>query len=199
MKGQGGIFLETPDGPVYLRQIKGISPGETLLVQVTSHAEPGKAVPVTHKILFKSRYAIVTPEAPGLNVSRQIKDDDLRDALLEIAHELMEGSEYGLILRSSCDGADEAAIAEDIAEMRTLAESVMADKSRGPSFWSKATARKRGRGGNGRCQRVLSAGPNLWKQRARSRRSRRCPRPSCPWAAVRAWQSRRRGRSSRST
>ncbi|QFT64124.1 ribonuclease E/G [Roseivivax sp. THAF30] len=131
MKGQGGIFLETPDGPVYLRQIKGISPGETLLVQVTSHAEPGKAVPVTHKILFKSRYAIVTPEAPGLNVSRQIKDDDLRDALLEIAHELMEGSEYGLILRSSCDGADEAAIAEDIAEMRTLAESVMADKSRG--------------------------------------------------------------------
>ncbi|ETX27124.1 ribonuclease E/G [Roseivivax isoporae] len=126
MKGQGGIFLETPDGPAYLRQIKGIAPGQRLLVMVTGYAEPGKAIPVTQRVLFKSRYAIVTPEAPGLNVSKAIRDDDLRDALLEIAHGAApEG--YGLILRSACAGADPDEIAEDIAAMADLARAVMAD------------------------------------------------------------------------
>ena len=114
VKGQGGMFLRTPDGPAFLRQIKGLAPGQRLLVQVTGHAEPGKAIPVTAKLLFKSRYAIVTPGAPGINVSRAIRDDDLRDALLECAHETGVGAGQGLILRSSCACADMDAIAEDI-------------------------------------------------------------------------------------
>ncbi|MDA7428543.1 ribonuclease E/G [Primorskyibacter aestuariivivens] len=132
MKGQGGMFLTTPDGPVFLRQVKGLSPGAPLLVQVTGHAEPGKATPVTSKLLFKSRYAIVTPDAPGLNISRRIKDDDLRDTLLEIAHDALPDRDMGLILRSSCDGADAGEIAEDIAEMVVLARQVMADAAGEP-------------------------------------------------------------------
>lgn len=127
VKGQGGMFLTTPDGPAFLRQVKGLSPGALLLVQVTGYAEPGKAIPVTQKLLFKSRYAIVTPDAPGLNVSRSIRDDDLRDQLLEIAHEEMDGSTFGLILRSDCATAEAEAVAEDIAAMRSLAEQVMLD------------------------------------------------------------------------
>lgn len=65
VKGQGGMFLNTPDGSAFLRQVKGLAPGQMLLVQVSGYAEPGKAIPVTQKILFKSRYAIVTPDAPG--------------------------------------------------------------------------------------------------------------------------------------
>jgi Ribonuclease G/E len=102
-----------------------------MLVQVTGYAEPGKAIPVTQRILFKSRYAIVTPGAPGINVSRRIKDDDARDAVLEAAHQgltdapLPQGA--GLILRSSCtaDLADE--IAEDVIAMASLAGQVLAD------------------------------------------------------------------------
>ncbi|SEI76842.1 ribonuclease, Rne/Rng family [Pseudooceanicola nitratireducens] len=132
VKGQGGMFLKTPDGPAFLKQVKGLSPGQPLLVQVTGHAEPGKAIPVTTRLLFKSRFAIVTPEAPGINVSRQIKDDDARDALLEIAHEVFAGHEMaarnaGLILRSSCDGADADAVADDIAAMADLALQVLND------------------------------------------------------------------------
>lgn len=127
VKGQGGMFLKTPDGSAFLRQIKGLKPGERVLVQVTAFAEDGKAIPVTNKVLFKSRYAIVTPEAPGLNVSRSIKDDDLRDALQEIAHDVMGGSDMGLILRSACAGADPDDIQDDIAEMFALAQHVMAD------------------------------------------------------------------------
>lgn len=132
MKGQGGIFLTTPDGPAFLRQTKGLAPGERLLVQVTGYAEPGKGIPVTSKVLFKSRYAIVTPEAPGLNVSRAIKEDEERDRLLEIAHDIMQGSAMGLILRSAAAGAGDDDLAEDIAAMRALAEQVAADAS-GPA------------------------------------------------------------------
>lgn len=127
VKGQGGLFLRTPDGTAFLRQVKGIAPGDTMLVQVTGHAEDGKALPVTQKVLFKSRYAIVTPDAPGLNISRSIRDDDLRDTLLGIAHEVMDGSPMGLILRSGCEGADPEEIAEDIAAMADLATAVLAD------------------------------------------------------------------------
>lgn len=127
IKGQGGMFLTTPDGPGFLRQVKGLAPSQVLLVQVTGYAEPGKAIPLTQKILFKSRHAIITPDAPGLNLSRTIRDDAERDRLLEIAHDAMAGSGFGLILRSSCAGADEEEIAEDIARMAALAEQVLGD------------------------------------------------------------------------
>ncbi|WP_288940974.1 ribonuclease E/G [uncultured Roseovarius sp.] len=127
VKGQGGMFLRTPDGPAFLRQIKGLRPGQPILVQVTGYPEPGKALPVTAKVLFKSRYAIVTPDAPGLNMSRSIRDDDRRDALLAIAHEEMGDSEMGLILRSSCAEAADDEIAEDIRAMQDLAQAVTGD------------------------------------------------------------------------
>ncbi len=127
MKGQGGMMLRLPQGgTAWLRQATGLAAGQTILVQVTGVAEPGKAVPVTDRVLFKSRYAIVTPGAPGLNVSRSIKDEEERERLLAIAHGVMEDGPMGLILRSSCSGTDEEAIAEDIDAMLDLAASVMA-------------------------------------------------------------------------
>ncbi len=138
MKGQGGMFLKTPDGPAFLRQVKGLSPGESLLVQITGYAEPGKALPVTTRLLFKSRYAIVTPGAPGINVSRRVRDDEERDALREIAHEavaeqpLPEGA--GLILRSSCRSEEADAIFDDILAMGQLASTVLADTEGGPEL-----------------------------------------------------------------
>lgn len=129
VKGQGGMFLKTPDGSAFLRQIKGLAPGQAILVQVSGFAEPGKAIPVTAKVLFKSRYAIVTPDAPGMNISRSIKDENERDRLLEIAHDIASEAGHGLILRSSCAGADADAISEDIEAMLTLADTVMKDTS----------------------------------------------------------------------
>lgn len=133
VKGQGGMFLSTPDGPAFLRQVKGLAPGDTLLVQVTSYAEEGKAFPVTTRVIFKSRYAMVTPGAPGLNISRAIRDEEVRDRLLECAHEAIEGflgeipEDLGLVLRSATEQADEAEVAEDILAMIGLARQVMSD------------------------------------------------------------------------
>lgn len=137
VKGQGGVFVRLPDGQSgFLRQVSGLAPGQTVLVQVTGTAEPGKALPVTTRLLFKSRYAILTPGAPGLNISRRIHDEDLRADLESLAQAGMEGAprDLGLILRSACDGADEAEIAEDILEMRDLAIAVLGDADGTPEL-----------------------------------------------------------------
>jgi Ribonuclease G/E len=136
MKGQGGLFVKLPAGSGFLRQTGGIAPGQRVIVQVTGPAEPGKALPVTTRLLFKSRFAIVTPEAPGLNISRRIKDEPIRASLERLAAEGMAGADegLGLILRSACAEAEPEAVAEDIAAMRGLAEAVTADLSGGPEL-----------------------------------------------------------------
>lgn len=137
VKGQGGVFVKLPDGQSgFLRQVSGLAPGQPVLVQVTGTAEPGKALPVSTRLLFKSRYAILTPGAPGLNISRRIHDEDSRANLESLAQAGMEGAprDLGLILRSACDGADEAEIAEDILEMRELAIAVLNDVEGGPEL-----------------------------------------------------------------
>jgi ribonuclease G len=136
MKGQGGMFVRLPEGSGFLRQTAGIAPGQRLLVQITAPAEAGKAYPVTTRLLFKSRYAIVTPGAPGLNISRRIKDEDLRADLETLARAGMAGapSDLGLILRSAAMGVDDDAIAQDISAMRDLAQAVLADLNGEPEL-----------------------------------------------------------------
>ncbi|MEZ5769898.1 MAG: ribonuclease E/G, partial [Paracoccaceae bacterium] len=128
VKGQGGMFVRLPEGSGFLRGARGLKPGQALLVQVTGWAEDGKAVPLTERVLFKSRFAIVTPGAPGVNVSRRIRDEAARVRLQEIASEVPGGQdETGLILRSEAEAGSDAAIAEDIARMRELARAVLGD------------------------------------------------------------------------
>jgi ribonuclease G len=136
VKGQGGIFVKLPEGSGFLRQISGVAPGQRLLVQVTGPGEPGKAVPVSTRLLFKSRFAIITPDAPGLNISRKIKDEDRRTELSALADAGMASAadRLGLILRSGCLEAEDQAITEDIAAMRGLAEAVLADLAGGPEL-----------------------------------------------------------------
>lgn len=133
IKGMGGMMLRLPDGETaFLRQGKGLAPGQSMLVQVTGYADDGKAVPVTDRVLFKSRYAIVTPGKPGINISRSIKDDDVRDRLLACAHEAGVAEGFGLIIRSSAADAADEDIIEDIAEMDALATAIMADADGAP-------------------------------------------------------------------
>ncbi|MEL7259668.1 MAG: ribonuclease E/G, partial [Pseudomonadota bacterium] len=127
----GGMFVKNSDGLGFLRHIKGLGPGKPILVQVMGYAEPGKAIPVTARLLFKSRYAIVTPHAPGVNVSRAIRDEDRRDALIVLGKTAMDGNEAGLILRSSCAEAEDDVIAEDISQMVSVASQVVRDAGEG--------------------------------------------------------------------
>ncbi len=127
LKGQGGMMLRLPDGDTaFLRRGSGLRPGQPLLVQVTGYAEDGKAIPVTDRVLFKSRYAIITPGKPGLNVSRAISDDDRRDQLKGLAIEVDDGL-HGMILRSSCMTGSVDDITQDVIAMQDLAQAVLSD------------------------------------------------------------------------
>lgn len=136
MKGQGGMFVKLPEGSGFLRQTDGLAPGQPVIVQVSGPAEPGKALPVTTRLLFKSRLAIVTPGAPGLNISRRIKDEELRAELEGVAAAAMAGAaaDLGLILRSAAALAEVEEIAEDITAMRDLAQAVLADLAGRPEL-----------------------------------------------------------------
>jgi ribonuclease G len=136
VKGLGGLFVKLPEGSGFLRQTSGIAPGQRVIVQVTGPTEPGKAVPVTTRLLFKSRYAIITPDAPGLNISRRIRDEALRAELSALATEAMAGAPetLGLILRSAAAEAELDEVAEDIVAMKDLALAVAADVDGGPEL-----------------------------------------------------------------
>lgn len=126
LKGQGGVIVSWPGGEGFFRRAKGLTPGEVLRVQVSGYAEPRKAPPVTDRLLFKSRYAIVTPDAPGLNISRSIRDDDRRDGLMVLAKAGMDGAAHGLILRSAAAEAADEEVLEDIEAMRAACEETLA-------------------------------------------------------------------------
>jgi hypothetical protein len=65
MKGQGGMMLRLPDGETgFLRQGKGLRPGQPILVQVTGYTEPGKAIPVTERLLSKAAMPSLRPARP---------------------------------------------------------------------------------------------------------------------------------------
>jgi ribonuclease G len=130
MKGQGGMIVSLWGGQTgFLRQAQGIAPGQKLLVQIQTHAEAGKAAPVATRLLFKGRAAILTPGARGLNIARSIKEPEVRAALEDLVATAMEGAadDLGLIVRSSAAVLDDDAIASEIAELRALADAILAE------------------------------------------------------------------------
>lgn len=123
----GAAFVQLGTGLTgFLRDARGAREGETLLVQAVSHPEPGKATPVTRRILHKGRLAILTPGAPGVNVARQIRREEERTRLAAAATAEMEriptgGDASGLILRSRAEGAGEEEIAAEIGALAARA------------------------------------------------------------------------------
>ena len=141
MKGQGGVFVRLPGGATgYLRDRAGIAEGKPLLVQVAGVAESGKAIPLTSRLVLKGRYGIVTPGVTGVNVSRRLRDPDLRDALTEQGAALIGNRPIGLILRSAAAEADAQDIADDLAPLIALSERLDADRAGEPELLVDAPA-----------------------------------------------------------
>lgn len=132
MKGQGGMILETPDGPLFLRQAKGISQGESLLVQVSSYAEAGKASPANPRLLLKSRFCLVTPGATGRNISKAIRDEERRVELRELIDALDVPEGVGLVLRTVAEDADDDAVTDDLRALLDVATAVLDEPRGGP-------------------------------------------------------------------
>ena len=135
MKGQGGAFLRLPDGQTgYLRDRKGLGEGKPVLVQVTGVAEPGKAVPLTSRLIYRGRYVLVSPGAPGVNVSRRVREPEIRDALQALGETARGARDHGLILRGIAAEAEPDEVAAEIVELLDLADQIAAEASGGPEL-----------------------------------------------------------------
>jgi ribonuclease G len=134
VKGMGGVFLRLPGCSAFLRQTRGIAPGRPLLVQVTGYTEAGKAVPVTTRLSLKGRTVIVTPGAPGRNVSRRIDDGTVRATLTELAGAATLPDGTGLIIRSAAAHESDVAVAEEIEDLAGLAARMLADLAGPPAL-----------------------------------------------------------------
>ncbi|MEL6952437.1 MAG: ribonuclease E/G [Pseudomonadota bacterium] len=135
MKGQGGFSVDLPSGKGFLRQTKGLTPGRTTLLQVSGCAERGKAPPVTLRRLHKGRTVIVTPGAPGVNLSRAIKDPETRQKLQAAVEACLPAEDGpGIIVRSA---AVHAELDDAVEEVRMLLEEnarIGADTDGGPEL-----------------------------------------------------------------
>ncbi|MDQ1899425.1 ribonuclease E/G [Paracoccus sp. WLY502] len=135
MKGQGGVFLRLPDGQRgYLRDRSGLTEGQALLVQVTGVADDGKAIPLTSRILFRGRHVLVTPGAPGINVSRRIRDEEMRADLTALGTAASPPEGTGIIFRSLCDSAHPDDIAAELESLLDLAGKVIAEQGGSPEL-----------------------------------------------------------------
>ncbi|WP_323717317.1 ribonuclease E/G [Paracoccus aminovorans] len=137
VKGQGGVFLRLPDGARgYLRDRAGLREGQSLIVQVSGSAEEGKAIPVSSRLNFRGRSVIVTPGAPGVNVSRRIRDTALRDDLTRLGETALagQGDPPGIVFRSMAAATDGEEIAAELGELLDLARAVCTDREGGPEL-----------------------------------------------------------------
>lgn len=143
VKGLGGAFVDLGrHGTGFLRRTEGLRPGAPVVVQVTGVAEPGKAVPLGTRILIKGALAILTPQAPGINVSRGIRDPDLADRLRAVAAGALAGAceDLGAIIRTAAQDAAPEAVAAEITALRSRAEQLDAAASGPPAVLLPAAA-----------------------------------------------------------
>lgn len=135
MKGMGGATVDLGGGGTgFLRTAKPPAPGARVLVQVAGWAEPGKAPPVSARVTLKGAFAVLTPGAPGLNLSRAIPEGPEREALAALAAEAMSDADpgLGLILRSLAADAPAAQVLAEIARLREDWIALEAAGSNGP-------------------------------------------------------------------
>ena len=86
-----------------------------------------------NKITFKSRYVIVTPFNEGLNIAKNIKDNERRIQLKQLVLEELDYIPYGMIMRSSCASANKSEIIKDCKNTIMTAQNVLSaeDKQMG--------------------------------------------------------------------
>lgn len=143
LKGTGGQFVRLPgDEKAFLKA--NAPQGRIIPVQVSGYAEPGKAVPVTNRLVLKGAFAILTPRAASRSVARSIKGDEAA-ALKAFAQglDLPEGT--GVILRTAATDAYPDDITADIDALRpTLealatmpAQATLLAPGRSPAAWAK--------------------------------------------------------------
>jgi Ribonuclease G/E len=126
--GIGAAFVRLEGGQQGWLRAGDHRPGAMVAVQVSRWADPGKAVPVTDRLLYKGRLAILTPCAPGANIARGIRGHEARERLAALGAQALDGiaDHTGLVLRTAASEAEDDAILAEIAALRAVADETAA-------------------------------------------------------------------------
>jgi Ribonuclease G/E len=130
----GAAFVRLANGKTgYLRDVKNLREGDSLTVQVTAYAETGKASPVDQRIVTKGSRIILTPGAPGVNVSRQIRNSDERVRLAAAVGGVDPDCDPGIILRSAAEGVEISVLLAELDGLRDELDRIETDAGTEPA------------------------------------------------------------------
>ncbi len=86
--------------------------GQQIMVQVTKGARGTKGARVTTRVSLPGRYVVLMPESTHVGVSRKIEDRAERERLRKIGDKICPAN-FGMILRTECEGRTEAELKAD--------------------------------------------------------------------------------------
>lgn len=91
--------------------------GEFIIVQGTAkQATESKGLRITTRVNLAGKWLVLLPDSEGVHVSRKIKGDELRNALLDIARRICpEGC--GLIVRTASEDVTEHLLEQEAADL----------------------------------------------------------------------------------
>ena len=91
--------------------------GEAVLVQVVAASRDGKGPKLTRRVNVTGAFLVLTPNDPGIRVSKRIRDDAERNRLRALLTGLLKGDE-GCVVRSGAEGAGAKTLQGEIALLR---------------------------------------------------------------------------------
>lgn len=117
------------------RKIKDLlKPGQQLMVQVTKGPRGTKGARVSTRISLPGRCVVLMPETTSVGVSRKIEDRRERERLKKIGEKICPEN-FGLIMRTECEGRTEAELRADVLYLVHVWEEVtkQAKRERAPA------------------------------------------------------------------
>lgn len=120
------------NGLLHIKQIpecyhSKLHPGTRLPVQVVKQNVGEKGHKLTGKISLKGRFLVCLPFETGINVSKKIRDNTVRNQLKEVLKEAV-GETYGFIVRTQAEEATIEQIIKDAKALMEKAKGFMATK-----------------------------------------------------------------------
>jgi len=103
--------------------------GQEIIVQVVKDPIGSKGARLTTNLSVPSRYLVLLPYAKVIGVSVRIEDETERTRLKETLQELAAEGSHGYIVRTNAEGQAREALAEDVAYLGKLWQSLQANLS----------------------------------------------------------------------
>ncbi len=107
--------------------------GEKLVLQVTRDPIGDKGARLSAAVSLAGRLCVLTPERPGLTLSRRIEDDAERKRLTALCEKLVSDS-MGLILRTAAAGASRQDLANDVENLMDTWKRVSETRAEPPAM-----------------------------------------------------------------